>query len=99
MGGKLYRQGLIKMNEFVTFCGRDRIPIVWLQDSTGLDVGDAAEKAELLGLAQGLVYSIQQTDIPMILLLLRKGTASAHYRYQRASHQHQTGEARQEARP
>jgi len=79
MGGKLYRQGLIKMNEFVTLCGRDRIPIVWLQDSSGLDVGDAAEKAELLGLAQGLVYSIQQTDIPMMLLLLRKGTASAHY--------------------
>jgi glutaconyl-CoA decarboxylase len=79
MGGKLYRQGLIKMNEFVTLCGRDRIPIIWFQDSSGLDVGDAAEKAELLGLAQGLVYSIQQTDIPMMLLLLRKGTASAHY--------------------
>ncbi len=79
MGGKLYRQGLIKMNEFVTLCGRDRIPIIWFQDSSGLDVGDAAEKAELLGLAQGLAYSIQQTDIPMMLLLLRKGTASAHY--------------------
>jgi glutaconyl-CoA decarboxylase len=79
MGGKIYRQGLIKMNEFVTLCGRDRIPIIWFQDSSGLDVGDAAEKAELLGLAQGLVYSIQQTDIPMMLLLLRKGTASAHY--------------------
>ena len=79
MGGKLYRQGLIKMNEFVTLCGRDRIPVIWLQDSSGLDVGDSAEKAELLGLAQGLVYSIQQTDVPMMLLLLRKGTASAHY--------------------
>jgi glutaconyl-CoA decarboxylase len=79
MGGKLYREGLIKMNEFVTLCGRDRIPVIWLQDSSGLDVGDMAEKAELLGLAQGLVYSIQQTDIPMMLLLLRKGTASAHY--------------------
>ncbi len=79
MGGKLYRQGLIKLNEFVTLCGRDRVPIIWFQDSSGLDVGDAGEKAELLGLAQGLVYSIQQTDIPMMLLLLRKGTASAHY--------------------
>jgi len=79
MGGKLYRQGLIKMNEFVTLCGRDRIPVIWFQDSSGLDVGDDAEKAELLGLAQGLVYSIQQTDVPMMLLLLRKGTASAHY--------------------
>ncbi|MFC1829987.1 carboxyl transferase domain-containing protein, partial [Thermodesulfobacteriota bacterium] len=41
--------------------------------------GDDAEKAELLGLAQSLVYSIQQTDIPMMLLMLRKGTGSAHY--------------------
>ena len=79
MGGKLYRQGLIKMNEFVTLCGRDRIPIIWFQDTSGIDVGDIAEKAELLGLGQGLIYSIQQTDIPMMLVVLRKGTAAAHY--------------------
>lgn len=79
IGGKLYRQGLIKMNEFVTLCGRDRIPIIWFQDTTGIDVGDLAEKAELLGLGQALIYSIQQTEIPMMLVLLRKGTAAAHY--------------------
>ena len=79
MGGKLYRQGLIKMNEFVTHCGRDRIPIVWFQDTSGIDVGDLAEKAELLGLGQALIYSIQQTELPMILVVLRKGTAAAHY--------------------
>ena len=33
IGGKLYRQGLIKMSEFVTLCERDRIPMIWLQDS------------------------------------------------------------------
>ena len=38
-GGKLYRQGLIKMNEFVTLCARDRLPMVWIQDTTGIDVG------------------------------------------------------------
>ena len=79
IGGKLYRQGLIKMNEFVTQCGRDRLPIVWFQDTTGIDVGDAAEKAELLGLGQSLIYSIQQTDVPMMLVVLRKGSAAAHY--------------------
>ena len=79
MGGKLYRQGLIKMNEFVTHCGRDRIPVIWFQDTSGIDVGDLAEKAELLGLGQGLIYSIQQTDLPMMLVVLRKGTAAAHY--------------------
>ena len=79
IGGKLYRQGLIKMNEFVTLCGRDRIPIIWLQDTSGIDVGDDAERAELLGLGQGLIYSIQHTDIPMMLIVLRKGSAAAHY--------------------
>lgn len=79
IGGKLYRQGLIKMNEFVTLCGRDRIPIIWFQDTSGIDVGDIAEKAELLGLGQSLIYSIQQTDVPMMLVVLRKGSAAAHY--------------------
>jgi glutaconyl-CoA decarboxylase len=79
IGGKLYRQGLIKMNEFVTLCGRDRLPIVWLQDTSGIDVGDVAEKAELLGLGQSLIYSIQQTEVPMMLIVLRKGSAAAHY--------------------
>jgi glutaconyl-CoA decarboxylase len=79
VGGKLYRQGLIKMNEFVTQCGRDRVPIIWFQDTTGIDVGDTAEKAELLALGQSLIYSIEQTDVPMMLVVLRKGSAAAHY--------------------
>jgi glutaconyl-CoA decarboxylase subunit alpha len=79
IGGKLYRQGLIKMSEFVTQCGRDRVPLIWFQDTTGIDVGDTAEKAELLGLGQSLIYSIEQTNLPMMLVVLRKGTAAAHY--------------------
>ena len=79
VGGKLYRQGLIKMNEFVTLCARDRIPMVWIQDTTGIDVGDPAEKAELLGLGQSLIYSIQNSNIPQMEITLRKGTAAAHY--------------------
>jgi len=78
-GGKLYRQGLIKMNEFVTLCARDRIPMIWIQDTTGIDVGDDAEKAELLGLGQSLIYSIQSSKLPMIEITLRRGTAAAHY--------------------
>jgi glutaconyl-CoA decarboxylase len=79
VGGKLYRQGLIKMSEFVTLCARDRIPLVWIQDTTGIDVGDPAEKAELLGLGQSLIYSIQNAKIPQMEITLRKGTAAAHY--------------------
>jgi glutaconyl-CoA decarboxylase subunit alpha len=79
IGGKFYRQGLIKVNEFVTLCGRDRVPMIWIQDTSGIDVGDIAEKAELLGLGQALIYSIEQSDLPMMTIILRKGTAAAHY--------------------
>jgi len=79
IGGKLYREGLIKMNEFVMFCGRDRIPMIWFQDTSGIDVGDIAERAELLGLGQSLIYSIESSHLPMMCVVLRKGTAAAHY--------------------
>jgi glutaconyl-CoA decarboxylase len=79
IGGKLYREGLIKMNEMVMFCGRDRIPMIWFQDTSGIDVGDIAEKAELLGLGQSLIYSIESSELPMLCVVLRKGTAAAHY--------------------
>lgn len=79
VGGKLYRQGLVKMSEFVSLCTRDSIPMIWVQDTTGIDVGDDAEKAELLGLGQSLVYSIQKSNLPMMEITLRKGTAAAHY--------------------
>ena len=79
IGGKFYRQGLIKTNEFVTFCGRDQVTIVWIQDTSGIDVGDTAEKAELLGLGQSLIYSIERSELPMLCLVLRKASAAAHY--------------------
>ncbi|HSM18818.1 MAG TPA: carboxyl transferase domain-containing protein, partial [Hyphomicrobiales bacterium] len=79
VGGKHYREGLIKQGEFVTLCGRDNLPIVWLQDTTGIDVGDLAEEAELLALGQALIYSIEKTDLSMMCIVLRKGEAAAHY--------------------
>ena len=67
------------MNEFVTLCARDRIPLIWLQDTTGIDVGDDAEKAELLGLGQSLIYSIENSKLPSLEITLRKASAAAHY--------------------
>ncbi|MDR0490475.1 MAG: glutaconyl-CoA decarboxylase subunit alpha [Oscillospiraceae bacterium] len=79
VGGKLYRQGLTKMNEIVTLCARDRIPIIWIQDTSGIDVDDYAERAELLGLGQSLIFSVENAKMPQMEITLRKGTAAAHY--------------------
>lgn len=79
IGGKLYRQGLLKMNEFVTLCARDKIPVIWFQDTTGIDVGEPAEKAELLAMGAGLMYAAQNAATPQMEITLRKGTGAAHY--------------------
>ena len=60
-------------------CYTKLLRVIWFQDTSGIDVGDDAEKSELLGLGQSLIYSIQQSDVPMMLVVLRKGTAAAHY--------------------
>ncbi len=79
IGGKLYRQGLLKMNEFVNLCARDRIPVVWFQDTTGIDVGEPAEDAELLALGASLIYGTQSAHVPQMEITVRKGTGAAHY--------------------
>ena len=78
-GGRLYREGVIKMSEFVALCGRDRMPVVWMQDTEGLEVSVEAEQAEILALGQTLMYGIEQADVPMMLLVLRKGAVAGHY--------------------
>ena len=79
IGGKLYRQGLLKMNEFSTLCARDRIPVIWFQDTTGIDVGQPAEDEELLAMGAALMYATQNCDVPQMEVTLRKGTGAAHY--------------------
>jgi len=79
IGGKLYDEGLKKMAQFVTECSRDGLPMIWFQDTTSIDVGDEAEEAELLGLGQSLIYSIEQSKIPMATIVLRNGMAASHY--------------------
>jgi len=47
-------------------------------DTTGIDVGDIAEKASFL---TGSIPDLldEQSDLPMMCIVLRKGTAAAHY--------------------
>ena len=79
IGGKLYRQGLVKMCRFVSWCDTHKVPMIWFQDTSGIDVGDQAERAGLLGLGQALIYSIENAKIPMMTFVLRKGHAASHY--------------------
>ena len=44
----------------------DGLPIIWLQDISGFDIGLEAEKHGLLGYGSNLLYTNSTNEVPMI---------------------------------
>lgn len=78
-GGILYREGVAKLAAFSRACNDDGIPIVWLQDISGFDIGAEAEKQGLLGYGSSLIYTNSNNQVPMITVLLRKASGAGYY--------------------
>jgi acetyl-CoA carboxylase carboxyltransferase component len=78
-GGILYRDGIAKISEFSRTCNDDGIPIVWLQDISGFDIGIEAEKQGLLGYGSNLIYTNSTNSVPMFTVLLRKASGAGYY--------------------
>jgi 3-methylcrotonyl-CoA carboxylase beta subunit len=78
-GGILYREGIAKISQFSRLCNDDGIPIVWLQDISGFDIGLEAEKHGLLGYGSNLIYTNSTNTVPMITVLLRKASGAGYY--------------------
>jgi 3-methylcrotonyl-CoA carboxylase beta subunit len=78
-GGILYREGISKISQFSRTCNSDGIPIVWLQDISGFDIGVEAEKEGLLGYGSNLLYTNSTNTVPMITVLLRKASGAGYY--------------------
>ena len=78
-GGILYREGIAKISMFSRACNDDGIPILWLQDISGFDIGTEAEKNGLLGYGSNLIYTNSTNTTPMITVLLRKASGAGYY--------------------
>lgn len=78
-GGILYREGVAKLSMFSRACNDDGIPIVWLQDVSGFDVGVEAERQGLLGYGSSLIYTNSTNQTPMMTVLLRKASGAGYY--------------------
>jgi 3-methylcrotonyl-CoA carboxylase beta subunit len=78
-GGILYRQGIAKLAAFSRACNADGIPMVWLQDIAGFDIGTEAEAQGLLGYGSSLIYANSTNTTPMITVLLRKASGAGYY--------------------
>jgi len=78
-GAILYRDGIAKVSAFSRACNDDGIPLVWLQDISGFDVGAEAEAQGLLGLGSSLIYTNSTNQVPMFTVLLRKASGAGYY--------------------
>jgi 3-methylcrotonyl-CoA carboxylase beta subunit len=78
-GGILYREGIAKISQFSRACNDDGIPIVWLHDISGFDIGPEAEKQGLLGYGSDLIYTNSTNRVPMFTVLLRKASGAGYY--------------------
>ncbi|MEX1025385.1 MAG: carboxyl transferase domain-containing protein [Planctomycetota bacterium] len=75
----LYREGIAKVAAFSRSCNHDGIPIVWLQDISGFDIGVEAERLGLLGYGSSLIYTNSTNTTPMFTVLLRKAAGAGYY--------------------
>ena len=77
--GALYRGGIAKVAAFSRACNDDGIPIVWLQDISGFDIGVEAEAQGLLSYGSSLIYTNSTNTVPMFTVLLRKASGAGYY--------------------
>jgi 3-methylcrotonyl-CoA carboxylase beta subunit len=78
-GGILYREGIARLAAFSRACNDDGIPLVWLQDIAGFDIGVEAEAQGLLGYGSSLIYANSTNQVPMFTVLLRKASGAGYY--------------------
>lgn len=78
-GGVLYREGIAKISAFARACDADGIPLVWLQDISGFDIGVQAERQGLLGYGSNLIYTNSTPTNPVFTVLLRKASGAGYY--------------------
>lgn len=77
--GILYRQGIAKISTFSRACDSDGIPLIWLQDISGFDIGAEAERHGLLAYGSNLIYTNSTNQTPMFTVLLRKASGAGYY--------------------
>ncbi|HVK74448.1 MAG TPA: carboxyl transferase domain-containing protein [Kofleriaceae bacterium] len=79
MGGILYRGGIAKISAFSRACNDDGLPLFWLHDISGFDIGAEAERHGLLAYGSSLIYTNSTNTVPMFSVLLRKASGAGYY--------------------
>ena len=78
-GGVLYADGADKAARFVLECNQARVPLLFLQDVNGFEVGRDAERSGIIRSGAKLVNAVSNSVVPKLTLLVGHSFGAGHY--------------------
>jgi acetyl-CoA carboxylase carboxyltransferase component len=78
-GGVIYADSSDKAARFVLECNQSRVPILFLQDVNGFDVGRDAERSGIIRRGAKLVNAVSNSVVPKITLIVGHSFGAGHY--------------------
>jgi acetyl-CoA carboxylase carboxyltransferase component len=78
-GGVIYADSADKAARFVLECNQGRLPILFIQDVNGFDVGRDAERSGIIRRGAKLVSAVSNSIVPMITLIVGHSFGAGHY--------------------
>ncbi len=78
-GGVIYADSADKAARFVLDCNQSRVPLLFLQDVNGFDVGRDAERTGIIRRGAKLVNAVSNSVVPKVTLLVGHSFGAGHY--------------------
>ena len=78
-GGVIYADSADKAARFVLECNQTRVPILFIQDVNGFDVGRDAERTGIIRRGAKLVSAVSNSRVPKITLIVGHSFGAGHY--------------------
>ncbi len=78
-GGVIYGDSADKAARFVLDCNQSKLPLLFLQDVNGFDVGRDAERSGIIRRGAKLVNAVSNSVVPKITLLMGHSFGAGHY--------------------
>ena len=78
-GGVIYADSADKSARFVLECNQSRLPILFIQDVNGFDVGRDAERTGIIRRGAKLVSAVCNSTVPKITLIVGHSFGAGHY--------------------
>jgi acetyl-CoA carboxylase carboxyltransferase component len=78
-GGVIYADSADKAARFVLDCNQSRVPLLFIQDVNGFDVGRDAERTGIIRRGAKLVNAVSNSVVPKLTLLVGHSFGAGHY--------------------